>query len=288
MKPYLFFFFLLLIPLASALYGGEDYIKHFDECDLLGVIIEGDRTIDDGEYIINNNNCINKGSNTWLCNCTDDYIFNVSFKINTVNDYNITFDWNYSEEDTPTDDNGGSSSGGGSSGGGSYSYNNGGVKTLFLKPYAYTWFSVGGEQHRLRVKEYNLTGGYIILEIYSDVVTVELTLNKSQGVDVDGDGTNDWKMTLKEFRGTISLIEFEEVEFETVEAEVVEEEKETETTTNETIVEEPIVEEPTNITQPIVTQEPPNKFNWWIPIGILMVIAVIGIIIYLVNNNEDI
>ena len=102
---------ILLLPIAAALHGGETWTYHFDYCDQLRVNVTGTLQIDDGEYIMPAN-CIENQTNYYICECSDNYDFNVSFKLNAVNNY--TFDFNYDctkVVSTPA------SSGGGSSGG---------------------------------------------------------------------------------------------------------------------------------------------------------------------------
>jgi len=119
---HLFFLFLLLIPVANALYGGESFTREFFNCTYVNISIDGDRTIDDEEYNITGK-CSEINSNEYQCNCTDGYfMFNMTTQLNTLNEYDITFTGNftYEEEDLPDDDSpGGSYSGGGGGGSGS-------------------------------------------------------------------------------------------------------------------------------------------------------------------------
>ena len=112
MKPiFLFFSFLLFIPIAFALYGGETWTYHFDECDTLKVNITGIERIDEGEYTILNN-CTRNETNYYICDCNDNYDFNVTFKINTINNYTFNFNYAYSVviEEQQSSGGGGSSS----------------------------------------------------------------------------------------------------------------------------------------------------------------------------------
>ena len=106
----------ILIPSALALNGGETWIYHFNECDELRVNITGNLIIHDGEYTIHND-CSETYENYFICNCSNNFDFNVSFKVNAVNNYTFEFNYDYTKEvieETITT----SSSGGGSSGGG--------------------------------------------------------------------------------------------------------------------------------------------------------------------------
>ncbi|GAG87609.1 unnamed protein product, partial [marine sediment metagenome] len=111
MKKTILMMFILCLPLAFALYGGETKNFHFNKCDILRVNITGNLTIDEGEYTILNN-CTKNQTNYYICDCNDNYDFNVTFKINAINNYTFHFNYDYSKH---ISDNGG---GGGSSGGG--------------------------------------------------------------------------------------------------------------------------------------------------------------------------
>lgn len=115
MKKVLFFLFFLLVPLAFAIYGGDNYTFDFEYCDNLTVIIDGDKPIDNEEYIVNEE-CVEYGNNRYNCSCNDDWTFTLQTKLNTINNYDIRFDYDYTaEEESSSSDGGGSSSGGGGS-----------------------------------------------------------------------------------------------------------------------------------------------------------------------------
>lgn len=114
MKPILIIIMLTLIPSALAIYGGENWTKHFDKCDKLRVNVTGYLIIDYQEYIINND-CYNISNNYWICNCSNGFDFNISFKPNAINNYTFKFNYDYSDEEveeTTTSSGGGGSSGG--------------------------------------------------------------------------------------------------------------------------------------------------------------------------------
>lgn len=96
-KIFFFFSFLFLLPLTLALYGGETKTYHFDKCDELRVNITGNLTIDEGEYTILNN-CTKNQTNYYICDCNDNYDFNVTFKTNAINNYTFYFNYDYSKE----------------------------------------------------------------------------------------------------------------------------------------------------------------------------------------------
>ena len=91
---------ILSVQIVTALYGGETWSYYFPLCNELRVNILGTLPIDDGEYTILNN-CTG-GNNTYVCDCSDDYYFNVSFKTNTINDYTFLFNYDYFKEEVKT------------------------------------------------------------------------------------------------------------------------------------------------------------------------------------------
>ena len=90
-------FLVMFLPAVTALYGGETWSYHFPYCDKLIVNITGTLPIDNGEYLILNN-CTETSSNNYICNCTNDYYFNVLFKTNALNNYSFLFNYDYSME----------------------------------------------------------------------------------------------------------------------------------------------------------------------------------------------
>ena len=117
-KLFLTTILILCLPFVFAtdvLHGGETWTYHFDYCDQLRVNVTGTLNIDDGEYIMPDN-CAENQTNYYICECSNNYDFNVSFKINAVNEYTFDFNYDYYKEEptiTITPSGGGS---GGSSG----------------------------------------------------------------------------------------------------------------------------------------------------------------------------
>ncbi len=109
---------ILLLPIAYSIYGGETWVYHFDECDELRANITA-VAIDEGEYEILND-CIENNTNYWVCDCENDFDFKIKFKVNTLNNYTIYFNYDYSKMITETS---GSTGGSSSSGGGGGFYN---------------------------------------------------------------------------------------------------------------------------------------------------------------------
>ena len=91
----------MLLPTVTALYGGETWSYYFPYCNKLIVNITGELQIDDEEYLILNN-CTEISPNNYVCNCSNNYYFNVSFKTNAVNNYTFDFNYDYSKEVKPT------------------------------------------------------------------------------------------------------------------------------------------------------------------------------------------
>jgi len=75
--------------------GGDTYIENFSKCEDIRITFDGTLPIDDGEYVIQNN-CTGS-NNIWICNCSNDWEFKVTFLPNTINNYTIEYDWNYTE-----------------------------------------------------------------------------------------------------------------------------------------------------------------------------------------------
>jgi hypothetical protein len=75
--------------------------------------------IDIDEFTINDNcSILERGvyNNIYICNCSNNWLFNLTTKINTINNYNVIFNFNYTSIETPSDTTTPQSSGG--SGGG--------------------------------------------------------------------------------------------------------------------------------------------------------------------------
>ena len=100
-KLTLIIIFVMLLPTVTALYGGETWSYYFPYCNKLIVNITGELQIDDEEYLILNN-CTEISPNNYVCNCSNNYYFNVSFKTNAVNNYTFDFNYDYSKEVKPT------------------------------------------------------------------------------------------------------------------------------------------------------------------------------------------
>ena len=104
--------FILSLPLALAIYDGETWKYEFEECNELRVNVTGTKPIIEGEYTILND-CIENQSNYWICDCENNYYFNVSFNIMVDNNYTFKFNYDYSrfEQEQNNGGSGGSSSG---------------------------------------------------------------------------------------------------------------------------------------------------------------------------------
>lgn len=194
MKAILLILILVLIPLASALYGGETWLYHFPECDELRVNITANLTIDDGEYTIHNY-CEETYENYFICNCSDDFYFNVSFETNTVNNYNFKFNYDYSKEVVEKEVSGGDG-GSRSSGGSGYAYDGmiKGNRTTTLNYGDVFVFSSKGYRHlALVLKVYNNS---IKLRVTSKPLELELKTGETREVDTDVNELNDFRITL--------------------------------------------------------------------------------------------
>lgn len=158
MRPF-FFLFLLLIPIASALFGGETFTKHFDKCSNLTVKIYGNLTIDEGEFMLNPE-CKNiTTTHIYNCDCYDNYTFFMTTAVNAVNEYTLDFDYDYNdtESDDGDDDSSSSSGGGGSSSTTSSSSVNCQVKAFTNSTYCHTWCDRYARVNNCYASPYNNT-----------------------------------------------------------------------------------------------------------------------------------
>lgn len=114
--------YLFCLPNVHSLtvYGGNIYSMKFNKCYDMNVTIVGNDVIDEGEYTVLTPNCTRTWINTYRCNCTDKWWFNVSFLPTTKNNYIFYYNYTIKEE---SNDGGGGSGGGHSSGGGTTTYN---------------------------------------------------------------------------------------------------------------------------------------------------------------------
>jgi len=274
-KTILIIMFILCLPLVYSLYGGETWNYHFNECDTLEVNITGTDTIDEGEYTILNN-CTKNQTNYYICGCEDNYDFNVTFKINTVNNY--TFDFNYMYETLVQEQSSGSSGGsGGSRSGGSFTirFDENKSRTLMLKKNILSRFWVNGEQHTIEVV--NIFNDSVRVEIKSVPQIKNLFLNSPSIIDIDGEQL---ELTLTEIRGNVVFIKFEKLQSNNVPPTI--------TDANETvgdIVEEPI--DKIEITlQPEQQEEPKIKWGLLITIVIILVIGIVCLIVYGIKKGK--
>jgi len=109
-KTILIIMVILCLPLVTAIYGGDSYTRTFDECEDITVTFQSTRTIDNNEFTLNDE-CTMVDNYIYNCDCYDGWVFNLTTKLNTINDYNITFNFNYTKV-LPPNNNGGSSGGG--------------------------------------------------------------------------------------------------------------------------------------------------------------------------------
>lgn len=196
--------FILCLPFVYSIYGGETWTYHFDECDKLRVNITAIGIIDDGEYTILNN-CTEELTNYWICNCSNDFNFNVNFHPSAINNYTLYFNYDYSrfEQEQPTGDSPSSSSGGSSS---SFTARLNPNKTLtfFMKQGVISRFLIDETQHTAEIIE--IGDNYVILELKSNPLQINLSLNKPETIKLGNDNVT---ITLKEIRGKTAFIEFE-------------------------------------------------------------------------------
>ena len=89
---------ILLIPLVSAIYGGEsEIVYHFDKCSSLDIIVSGTLEINKTEY--NFSSCSETNENIWECDCYDGFDLIMTTKGNTLNNYTIEMTYAYQGEE---------------------------------------------------------------------------------------------------------------------------------------------------------------------------------------------
>jgi len=89
---------ILLIPLVSAIYGGEsEIVYHFDKCSSLDVIVSGTLEINNTEY--NFLSCSETNENIWECDCYNGFDLIMTTKGNTLNNYTIEMTYAYQGEE---------------------------------------------------------------------------------------------------------------------------------------------------------------------------------------------
>lgn len=270
--------FIFLLPIATALYGGETWSYHFPYCNELRVEIAGELQIDYGEYLILNN-CTENSPNYYTCNCTNDYYFNVSFKTNTVNSYIFDFNYDYSkfaEETTP-------SSGSQRSSGGTFTLRfTNKSRILMLKQFAFSRFWVDGKQHTIRIIE--IGDDWVKIEIESEVINITLNLNETKEVQIDNETL---RFNLKEIRGRVAFIEFTKIEtFIKDEPEIVEIEVEEEISISEDIdKKEEVIH---LVSDKGVPDDAVRKSvtKWMIRIIVILLVVIIGLSGYFVYRKS--
>ena len=87
---------IILVNPASALIAGtSDTVMSFPECAALVVEVEGDLNIESGEYWFED--CTETLENKWSCDCYDDYELVMGLDLLTMNSYNLTATYSYTE-----------------------------------------------------------------------------------------------------------------------------------------------------------------------------------------------
>jgi len=106
---------LLLLPVATAMYGGEtETLYESNDCDQVFIELEeSSSVVDDGEYSLHP--CVLLYTNHWECNCTDDKIkIELTTLPNSINTYDFEINRSYygelPDEETSTSSSSSSSS----------------------------------------------------------------------------------------------------------------------------------------------------------------------------------
>lgn len=211
-KTIIILMFILIIPIAYSLYGGETWSYHFNKCDHLIVNITAIDKIDSREYSILSN-CSNATGNYYTCDCYDDYNFTIKFHNGAVNNYTFYFNYDYDEWSSDT----AAVSGSGSSGGGTFAirFEEGKPIIKMLMQNIKSRFWLNGLQHTVKV--INISKSSVLLEFMSNPIIVKIDLNETKEIDLNNDLIADLKVTLKEIRGRVVFLEFENLKKEIIE-----------------------------------------------------------------------
>ena len=204
-KTILITMLILCLPLAYSIYGGETWKYHFDKCDELRINITAISTIDEGEYTILNN-CTEIETNYYTCDCNNNYDFNVSFRINTVNNYIFHFNYDYSKEVTVSQKPSEGVPRRGSSGAFTARFEVGKPRTFMLKPNIISRFRINGNQHTIKITD--IFNDSVRVEIKSEPQIIDLFLNEPRQIQIDNETL---ELTLTEIRGRVAFIEFEKL-----------------------------------------------------------------------------
>lgn len=260
---------IFLVPSALSIYGGETWIYHFEYCDDLRVDITASQTIDEGEYNILNE-CEGE-NNSFVCKCSNDFDFNVSFEINTVNDYVFDFNYDYTKDVVET-----TTSSGGGGGGGAFSKDlrvGTPFKAVLIKGLN-SYFKVGGERHTMRLTK--LTDDFIELEIKSEPTIVGLFLNETKVIEFEEGYLQIYFKKI--YRTTVTLM-LTRLEKEEVIEPMIEDVTDI---ANETAIVEELpeeIEEPTEYVG-VLEDEPKEKGYKGFIIVIAILVVILGLVAY--------
>jgi hypothetical protein len=184
--------FALAVPAVQALHGGDNLSYYFDRCDNLKVDVGGSLPIDSGEYTILNN-CTEVNNNSWECNCHDGYNFSIYFDVRTLNNYSITFNYEYlmDVEDKDTKSHSTSSGSG-------WAFNGlrNGSKIVYLNyGDVFEFFS---DDHKHNMVILKVGDETITMRVSSTPTEFLLSEGSSLELDLDDDDVNDVEIKLLE------------------------------------------------------------------------------------------
>lgn len=242
---------ILLLPVVYGLYGGETWTYHFDKCETLEAYIEATSQIDNGEYDVLNN--CTKDNNSYSCKCYNNYYFNISFKPNTINNYTITFNYVYLDEQKQTS----------SKEGGSGSYSGLNIKTLFYVSQGKTIYPTDGLRFPLTIV--NITEEFIIITTQGN--DYEIKINETKNIEPIG-----MSLTYYQYSNGRARIKFDETAPIKINA------------TEEIVIEDVNITETINITEEepeeeeLTVEEQPD----YTALIIISIIVFLGIVIYLI------
>ena len=271
-------FLMIFIPSALAISGGETWLYHFDYCDELTINITANQTIDEGEYTILNE-CEGE-NNYFVCNCSNDFDFNVSFKINAVNNYFFSFNYDYTKEVVETISE--SSTGGGGGGGVFSKHLSVGIPfKAVLVGDLNSYFYFNGKKHTMKMLSY--TNDSVKLEITSEPITVGLSLNETKEIDFEEGILRIYFMKIKRNVVTLQLTSLPKGIINGTDAILTEIEP---ITISEPAEIEEIPEE--EFEEPVFEEAEEEKTSGWLIAGVIfVVISSVSLIIYMVRKKKE-
>lgn len=158
-------------------------------------------------------------------------------------------------------------------------------RTMLILPKTYSRFRINGDWYQIMVTDLDGdTITYKILLSQEEIINSELNLGDSTDIDLTKDDYNDLRITFEEIRGTMVLVEFENIH-ERIQDDKIEEiipEEETQLKIIGDVQEEEIEEDEVIILD--VKDE--NNYKWLVVVIVIVLISIIGTIRYIIMKKR--